>query len=237
MINNWLKYTFYSLALVLLLIMLKGGWDGGISGDEYLHYDQSVFVYDYFASHGKDTSALNTPVTYLKYYGQSLDNLTTILIRWFKVEDIYLFRHLSNSFVGWLTVLVTAFFAVWLAGYGAGILVILLFAISPTFLGHAQNNLKDIPFALGYIASIFFTQRFLFNQNKPKNRDFILLIASIAFAISIRPGGLLLICYLLFFLLLYFLFQYISVFQIDKHLLKNRLLQSFLISFGFYSNY
>ena len=231
MIKNWVKYSFYALALVLLLIMFKGGWDGGISGDEYLHFDQSVFVYDYFATHGKDTSALNTPQTYLKYYGQSFDNLTTILIRWFKVEDIYLFRHLSNSFAGWLTVGVTAFFAVWLSGYRAGILVILLFAISPTFLGHAQNNLKDVPFALGYIASIFFTQRFLFNGNKPKNRDFILLIVSIALSISIRPGGLLLICYLLFFLLLYFLFQYISVFQIDKHLLRNRLLQSFLISF------
>jgi hypothetical protein len=210
--------------------MFKGGWDGGISGDEYLHYDQSVFVYDYFASHGKDTSALNTPVTYLKYYGQSFDNLTTILIRWFKIDDIYLFRHLSNSFAGWLTAIVTAFFAVWLSGYGAGILVILLFAISPTFLGHAQNNLKDIPFALGYIASIFFTQRFLFNENKPKNRDFILLIASIAFSISIRPGGLLLICYLLFFLLLYFLVQTISGYQLNTVLLKRRLLQSFLIS-------
>ncbi|MEI6139795.1 MAG: hypothetical protein WCP85_11060 [Mariniphaga sp.] len=228
--NNWLKYSFYTLALALLLMMLKGGWDGGISGDEYLHYDQSVFVYDYFASHGKDTSALNTPVTYLKYYGQSFDNLTTILIRWFKIDDIYLFRHLSNSFAGWLTVIVSAFFAVWLSGYGAGILVILLFAISPTFLGHAQNNLKDIPFALGYIASIFFTQRFLFNEREPKNRNFILLIASIAFSISIRPGGLLLICYLLFFLLLYFLFQYISVYQLNTVLLKRRLLQSLLIS-------
>ena len=230
MIDNRLKYIFYGLALVLLLIMLKGGWDGGISGDEYLHYDQSDFVYDFFATHGKDISALNTPQTYLKYYGQSFDNLTTILIRWFKVEDIYLFRHLSNSFAGWLTVIVTAFFAIWLSGFGAGILVILLFAISPTFLGHAQNNLKDIPFALGYIASIFFIQRFLFNQNKPKNRDFILLIASIAFSISIRPGGLLLICYLFFFLFLYFLFQYISLFQIDKHFFRIRLLQSFLIS-------
>ena len=230
MINNWLKYIFYTLALVLLLIMLKGGWDGGISGDEYLHYDQSGYVYNYFASHGNDTSALNTPATYLKYYGQSLDNLTTILIRWLKIDDIFLFRHLSNSVVGWLTVVVTALFAVWLSGYGAGILVILLFALSPTFLGHAQNNLKDIPFALGYIASIFFIQRFLFTEDKPKNRDFILLIACIAFSISIRPGGLLLICYLLFFLLLYFLFQYISIYQLDKSLLKKRLFHSILIS-------
>ena len=228
--KNWLKYTFCTFAVVLLLIMLKGGWDGGISGDEYLHYDQSVYVYDYFATHGKDTSALNTPVTHLKYYGQSFDNLTTTLVRWFKVDDLFLFRHMSNSFVGWLTVVVTALFAVWLSGYGAGIFVFLLFALSPTFLGHAQNNLKDIPFALGYIASIFFTQRFLFNKRKTKNRDIILLIVFIAFSISIRPGGLLLICYLLFFLFIYFLFQYISINQIDNTLLKKRLFESFIIS-------
>ena len=133
-----LKYIFYSFALLLLLFMLKGGFDAGISGDEYLHYNQSVSVYNYFASFGKDTSALNTSKTHLKYYGQSLDNLTTIVIKWFNIDDIFLFRHLSCSLVGWLTVIVTAFFAVWLAGYGAGILVILLFALSPTFLGHAQ---------------------------------------------------------------------------------------------------
>jgi len=63
--DNRLKYIFYSIAGLLLLFMLKGGVDAGISGDEYLHYNQSVYVYDYFASLGKDTSALNTPITHL----------------------------------------------------------------------------------------------------------------------------------------------------------------------------
>jgi len=157
--NKVLKYTFYCFAGLLLIFMLKGGGDAGISGDEYFHYNQSVSVYNYFATFGKDTTALNTPVTHLKYYGQSFDNITTILVRWFRIDDIFLFRHLSCSFVGWLTVIVTAIFAIWLAGYGAGIFVILLFAVSPTFLGHSQNNLKDIPFALSYISAIFFMLR------------------------------------------------------------------------------
>jgi hypothetical protein len=169
--NNHLKYIFYSLAGLLFILMLKGGVDAGISGDEYLHYNQSIKVYNYFASFGKDTSALSTPETHLKYYGQSFDNLTTIFIRWFNIDDIFQFRHISSALAGWLTIIVTAFFAVWLGGYGAGILVILLFAISPTFLGHAQNNLKDIPFALGYISAIFFTQRFLFREGKGKFCD------------------------------------------------------------------
>jgi len=230
MTNKHLKYIFYSIAALLLLLMLKGGVDGGISGDEYLHYNQSVYVYDYFASHGRDTTALHTPVTHLKYYGQSFDNLTTILVRWFNIDDLFLFRHLSCSLVGWLTVIVTAFFAVWLAGYGAGIFVILLFALSPTFMGHAQNNLKDIPFALSYIAAIFFTQKMLFNNNKTKISDAILLTASIAFSISIRPGGLLLICYLFFFFFLFYTHKYLYSHQFEPPLFRKKLIQIFLIS-------
>ena len=230
MTNKHLKYIFYSIAALLLLLMLKGGVDGGISGDEYLHYNQSVYVYDYFASHGKDTTALNTPVTHLKYYGQSFDNMTTILVRWFNVDDLFLFRHLSCSLVGWLTVIVTAFFAVWLAGYGAGIIVILLFALSPTFMGHAQNNLKDIPFALSYIAAIFFTQRIIYNGKKTKISDAILLTASIAFSISIRPGGLLLICYLFFFLFLFYLHKYLKLNQFESMVFRRKIIGIFLIS-------
>ena len=228
--NKRLKYIFYCIAGLLLVLMLKSGSDTGISGDEYLHYNQSVYVYDYFASLGKDTSALNTPVTHLKYYGQSFDNLTTILVRWLRIDDLFLFRHLSSSLAGWLTVIVTAFFAVWLAGYGAGIIVILLFALSPTFLGHAQNNLKDIPFALSYIAAIFFTLRFLFNETKTKIYDAILLTASIAFSISIRPGGLLLICYLFLFLFLFLVYKHQHDNNFNSQSLRRTLTQTFLIS-------
>jgi len=228
--NKVLKYIFYSFAGLLLVFMLKSGRDAGISGDEYLHYNQSVSVYNYFASFGKDTTALQTPVTHLKYYGQSFDNITTILVKWFRIDDIFLFRHLSCSFVGWLTVIVTAFFAIWLAGYGAGIFVIILFALSPTFLGHSQNNLKDIPFALSYILAIFFILRFLFRENKTKIYDVLFLTAGIAFSISIRPGGLLLICYLFLFFILYFLYKYLHNKQFDSILFRRQLIQVLIIS-------
>jgi tetratricopeptide (TPR) repeat protein len=227
---KYLKYIFYFIAGLLFLIMLKGGVDGGISGDEYLHYNQSVSVYNYFASLGKDTAAINTPVTHLKYYGQSFDNLTTFIIKWLKIDDIYLFRHLACSVVGWLTVIVTAFFAISLAGYGAGITVILLFALSPTFLGHAQNNLKDIPFALSYIAAIFFTLRLNYSESKKQLWNILLLSASIAFSISIRPGGFLLISYLFLLLFLYFAIKYIKHGSFDSQSFRRKLTQTFIIS-------
>ena len=158
-----LKYTFFILSVSLLIVMLGVSFKySGITCDEVLHYNHSLSVYNYFATHGNDISALNTPETHLKYYGQSYDNLVTFLIKWFDIDDVYRFRHIMSALAGWLTILVTGLFAVWMSGYRTGIIVILLFAISPTFLGHSQNNLKDIPFAFGYISGIFLSLRLLF---------------------------------------------------------------------------
>ncbi len=210
-----LKYIFWFSSVFLLVLMLLLSKNAGISCDEVLHYNHSLSVYDFFATHGKDQSALNTPVTNLKYYGQSYDNIVTILIKWFNIDNVYLFRHLMSSIAGWLVILVTALFAIWLEDYRAGIITLFLFAISPTFMGHSQNNLKDIPFALGYISSIFFTLKFLVSGRKHSYFNLILLTASIAFIISIRAGGMLSICYLFFFFIIYYLVKYLRDNKVD----------------------
>ncbi len=193
------KYILLVLSFALLVIMLCGSRQAGVSCDEVLHYNQSVSVYNYFVSHGKDRSCLDTPGSQLKYYGQSYDNITTFLIKLFGIEDIYGLRHIMATLAGWLTIIIAVFFAVRLSGYEAGITVILLFAISSTFLGHSQNNLKDIPFALGYISVVFFMIRFILSEKKIPIADSVLLALSIAFCMSIRASGMILICYLLFF--------------------------------------
>jgi len=224
------KYIFYSSAIVLLILMLLLSKNAGISCDEVLHYNQSVAVYNYFASHGHDHSALNTPVTNLKYYGQSYDDISTILIKWFNIDDVYGFRHLMSSLAGWLVIYITALFAVWLADYKSGILVIILFAVSPTFMGHTQNNLKDIPFALAYISGIFFSLKFILSGRKISASNIIFLAASISFSISIRAGGLILICYLFFFLLVFYLFKYLRDNRIDFDVFKKKFLWICIIS-------
>jgi tetratricopeptide (TPR) repeat protein len=194
-----LKNIFYVASVLLLVIMILLSRDAGISCDEILHYEHSESVYNYYSSNGKDLSALDTPSTHLKYYGQSYDNIVTFLAKWLKIEDIYGFRHIMSSIAGWAIILLTALFAVWLSGYRTGIIVLLLFAVSPVFMGHAQNNLKDIPFALGYVASIFFMLKIVFDEARMRFSNILFLTVSIAFALSIRAGGLLLICYLFLF--------------------------------------
>ena len=228
--EKWLKYTFLICSALLLGLMLMMVRNAGVTCDEVLHYNHSVSVYNYYTSLGKDQSALSTPVTHLQYYGQSYDNLVTILIKWLGIDDIYRFRHIMSTLAGWLTILITALFAVWMSGYGTGIIVIFLFAVSPTFLGHAQNNLKDIPFALGYIAGLYYILKFLYSDSGKSGRNILLLILSIAFCISIRAGGLVLICYLFFFFFIYWLFKCLKERRINILEIRKKIIWSVVIS-------
>lgn len=219
-----LKIIFAVFALIMLLAMILISRDAGISGDEEVHHKHSELVYSYFSSLGADKSALDTPKTHLQYYGQAFDNLVTILIHWLGIDDIYGFRHLMCSLAGWLTIVVTALFAAYISGYGAAILVLLLFAVSPAFLGHSQNNLKDIPFALAYISSIYYSVRLIFAEQKPSKKDILLLVLSIALSVGIRAGGLLVIFYLAFFILLKIVLEWVQEKKTGLLYLKEQLI-------------
>lgn len=215
-----LKIIFWILALVILAVLMLISRDAGMSGDEEVHYHQSEMVYNYFITLGKDKSSLDTPITHLQYYGQSFDNLVTVLIHWFKIEDIYGFRHFMCSISGWLTILVTALLAASVSGYGAAIFVLLLFAVSPVFLGHAQNNLKDIPFALAYISSFYFSVKLIYTVGKPSKQTILMLILSIGLSFGIRAGGILTIFYLGFFFFLKVISDWITQKKLNSNQLK-----------------
>lgn len=230
-----LKILFYSMAFALLIILLIISRDAGISGDEKVHYEHSEKVYDYFASMGKDQDAIYTPETHLQYYGQLPDNISTIIIHWFKIKDIYGFRHLFSSFLGWLAIFVSALFAHWLKGYWAAIITLLLFAVSPRFLGHLQNNLKDIPFALAYIAGVYYILRLTYvNFKTGTSFPMLMLIASIAFSVGIRAGGILLIFYLFLAVFLLLLFDYNRKKKLFWFQGKRTLILAFIISLSGY---
>ncbi len=107
---NPVKYLFSCLLGLLLIVMVFTSRNAGITCDEILHYKHSLSVYNYFASHGKDLSALDTPETHLKYYGQSYDNLVTIIIRLSGMK-MFTLPSCDERMAGWLVVLITAVFA------------------------------------------------------------------------------------------------------------------------------
>ena len=207
-----------ALALSVLGMWIYFGLDAGISGDEYVHLNHANDVLNYFLSFGKDRSALITPETNLKYYGQGFDNLTALIIRLFNVDDIFTLRHVLNIIAAWLIVLYAFALGKKFGGLWCGILAACCLLLSPRFIGHSFNNLKDIPFALAYLMSVYYTIKWIEQLPKPGNSLSIKLIMSIAFAISIRPAGLLMICYLGLFSLLWWISRQkkLSVLQVLK---------------------
>ena len=193
--KKW-SYLFW---ILLLAIFIRLSLDAGISGDEYLHLRHSYLVLDYFKTLGKDRAALYTPKTFLQYYGQSFDNLATLISEVFNIEDIFTLRHILNAVAGWLVVLFTFLTARELGGKRVAVIATLLLLLSPRFIGHSFNNLKDIPFALGFIASLFFIIKYLGHLKDSPFGIKTGIAASIAFTISIRPAGLLIIIYMWLF--------------------------------------
>jgi hypothetical protein len=199
------RLVFVLLAALIFIILPLISYNAGISGDEEKHYMHAEKVYNFYATLGKDKSALSDPQLKLNYYGQSFDLLTYLTVKILNTEQIYEVRHVLNGLFGALTILVLGLLARYLAGNITGILAMVFAFFTPHFLGHSMNNPMDIPFALGYIFTIFQLIRFLDRLPIISYRIALWIALGIAFTISIRIGGLLLIPYLFMFSGLYIL--------------------------------
>lgn len=194
------RLLFFIVAIALMFAMPILSRDAGISGDEMVNYDHAKLVYDYYAK--GDKSAVDPRVnpklnsTLLQYYGQSFDNLTYFVNKITKTDSPFESRHMMNSLVGWLIILISGLLLSHIAGWRAALIGMLLLFVSPRFLGHSYNNPKDIPFAFAYLFSIF--QMILWTKELPKIKikRVIWIILGIAMAISVRIGGLMLVAFL-----------------------------------------
>jgi tetratricopeptide (TPR) repeat protein len=198
------RTAFVITALAIFIILPILSLDAGLSGDDEKHYQQAIKVYRYFTE--DDPSALDDPQYKLNYYGQSFDFFTYLIIRLLHLEDHpYEARHVMVAIAGAAAILVTGLVVRLFGGYGAGWLALLLMFLSPRFLGHAYNNSMDVPFALGYIFTIYHTILFLRKLPRISTRSAIWIAVGIGWTNGIRIGGLILIPYLFMFAGLYLL--------------------------------
>ncbi|MDR1006931.1 MAG: tetratricopeptide repeat protein [Bacteroidales bacterium] len=203
---NW-KGAFCLLAAVSLIVMLILSQQAGISGDEFFHTEHSENVLKYYTDNDTTATAV-TPNYNLPYYGQSPDTFSAIVYHVFGIEDIMAVRHFINSFLGWVAILFAALLAKKVGGWRAGLLTMILMLVSPRFIGHSFNNMKDVPFAAATIMTIYYIISFLQNLPTIKKSTAIKLALSLAFALSVRIGGLLLIAFFGLFALVYYIWQY-----------------------------
>ncbi len=223
------KLTIFLLVIQFPLLLWLS-LDASISGDEFLHSNHANDVVDYFFTLGTNQDALNTPVTNLKYYGQSYDNLASLIGRITKTENIFLLRHLMSAFAGWLIFLFVVLFTSKTDGWRTSFFSILILSLSPVIVGHSINNLKDIPFALGYMSGLFFIYLWIKEWPRPKIKTSILLTIAIAFSISIRPPGLILILFLGIAVFLLLVKEITSKNISSIYNIENPLVQSILIT-------
>ena len=203
--NNPWKIVFWLFLIIALCTTIRLSLDAGFSGDEEFQMKQAKAVYDFYASGGKDTTAIAArPDWNLPHYGQTVDNVAYFIAHFFSIEDQLMVRHICNSICGWLMLLFGGLIAHRITGnWRSAFFVAILMFLSPRLLGHSFNNLKDVGFAMTMLWGIYAIIVYLQEFPKPKISTFILLGASIAFAIAMRIGGLLLIPYLGMFSVIY----------------------------------
>lgn len=164
--------------------------DYGISGDEFVDHRHAGYVLDYFAK--GDKAALDQPKTALHLYGNSVQVIAAAIARWFNVDDYYGLRHFICGGVGALGVLAVGLMGMRWGGGLCGLLSVLLMFFTPRYFGHSMNNLKDVPFAVGYALSLFYTVRLFDYFPVFRLRHILGLVVGIGLALGTSSGGLIL---------------------------------------------
>lgn len=200
--ENFAKKIFLVLSIVLVIAMAYLSKDYGITGDENFHRTYGHHVWHFYTSFGEDktcTLPYGNPDSLMMYYGGFYDGTAAALSETFPRANEFRLRHFWNSLFASAAMILAGLVAVEIAGWQAGLLVLLFMIFSPRFFGEGMNNPKDITMATGYVLSYLFILKFLKQLPKPKISVAIGLGVAIGIALGIRIGGLLLIPYLFLF--------------------------------------
>lgn len=207
----WRK-AFYGLLGLAFVVMILLSLKSGMNGDDYFQDAYSEQLLKWYATMGKDTSCFYHPRGPIQYYGgmyEIIAGATNHAVGLTPEDPAYHdVRHIWNAIFGWLAILFAGFFVKEIGGWLAGLLAVGFLFLSPRFLGHSLMNPKDIPFAAGYIMSLFFILRVLKELPKPGWKTLAGLAIAIAIGFGIRAGGLLLVAYLGMFAALEFFGSY-----------------------------
>jgi hypothetical protein len=188
----WGGLSLGLLAITTVLVLLTFR-DYGVTWDEDVHNWYGNFALDYYLSGFTDQRALHFQD--LINYGAAFD-MTAALLNKFSPLGVYETRHLLNGIVG-----IIGLAGAWklgraLGGPRAGFLSMLFLVLTPNYYGQMFNNPKDIPFAVAGVWAAYYIVRILPALPRPKGRLVIKLGIAAGFAMGVRVGGLLFLCYL-----------------------------------------
>ena len=190
-----MSYVRWSVALFALAtaLVLWTFRDYGVSWDEAFHVRYGDGVLDYIASGFTDHEAYRYLDLY--YYGAAFDLLCAVGTRLLPLA-LYDSRHLLNALVALVGVAGCWFLARALGGTRTALLAAALLLLTPRWWGHGFNNPKDIPFATGYVWSMFCFVRLMPGLPRLPTRLALATGLAIGMTLAVRVGGLMLFGYL-----------------------------------------
>lgn len=205
--DTW-RRIFYIVAGVALVLFIAGAFQAGISGDEDVQVPYGEKAIDFYTSWGADTAVFKSKKgDAIRYYGGGFELPVTLISKALGIDipsrAYFHLRHLLLALLGWLAMLAAGGTARLLGNWRMAVFAIILVGLAPRFFGHSMMNPKDIPFAAGYMGSIFFMFRVFKNFGSPSRRDLIGLAVALGYSLSVRVGAVLIFIYFLAFLFSY----------------------------------
>ncbi len=192
--GRWWDRASYLLFAATLVIALWTYGDYGITWDEWPHIGYGDRIARFWGTGFKDLSSFTFRTNY--YYGGGYDFLGAIF-RWF-ADPMPNWKaiHLLGCIVGVIGVVGTWKLGRRLAGPFAGFVAALFLVLNPVYYGHIFNNPKDMPFAVGYVWSLYYMVDAIAQFPRVPRRVWIKLALWTGAAMSVRIAGVLLLCYL-----------------------------------------
>src|ERR1700736_5047232 len=139
---------------VLLTVAVIAGLtfrDYGLGWDDYTHAEYGNLLLALYGSGFTDQRAFNFVNLYM--YGGGFDMLAAVMAKVLPF-DLFETRRLVGALLGIMGLMVTWRLGRKLGGPLAGLLALLLLAISPLYYGHMFINPKDSPFAVAMVILI-----------------------------------------------------------------------------------
>ena len=189
-----------ALFIALTVVVLYTFSDYGASWDEEGQHLYGGAVFRFLSSLGADRSAVSISDN-LNLYGGFFEVLSYIGTR-ISPLGVHETRHLLSALCGIIGILGCWKLAQLLAGARAAFWAAFLLSVYPSYYGHMFINSKDIPFAALYVWSLYYLVRVLLEFPSISLKTAAKLGVVTGFAMGVRVGGLLLLCYFYFFTVL-----------------------------------
>ena len=180
--------TASALLLALLAaVMLSTVRDYGMTGDEGVQHRYARRVLHWYATAGADRSAVAEED--ISMYGAFFEGLAEAAAS-VSPLDPYETRHVVNVLFALAAFAAALRMGRHLGGPEAGVLALLLLALTPPFYGHAFNNPKDIPFAGAFAVAVAVILVASDRSPRLRRRDVVAAGLAIGIAAGVRVAGI-----------------------------------------------